>query len=162
MQFETHETGHVAADLVESIFHFQSFQPDHSIERVVPTGHAFVIFELDGMQRHTYDNDTLESYATYLKAWVSGVHQNYISISAHPDSEMFVIQFKAFGAFPFLHKPLHEMAKRVVPAEEFPDAELVALREQLLQAANSGAKFSIADDFFLELLLLTKARGWQV
>ena len=147
MQFETHETGHVAADLVESIFHFQGFQPDHSIERVVPTGHVFVIFELDGMQRHTYDNDTLEPNATFQKAWVSGVHQNYISISAHPDSEMFVIQFKAFGAYPFLHKPLHDLVERVVPAEEFPGAELATLREQLFQASDSTAKFAVADDW---------------
>ena len=145
MQFQTHETDHSAADLIESIFHFKGFQPDHSIERVVPTGHVFVIFELDGMQRHTYDNETLQANAVFAKAWVSGVHQNYISISAHQDSEMFVIQFKAYGALPFLHRPLHEIAGQVVAADEFGDAELLALREELLKAEDSAAKFAVAD-----------------
>ena len=145
MQFETHESGHAAADLIESIFHFKGFQPDHSIERVVPTGHAFLIFELDDTQRHTFDNETLQPNADYEKAWVSGVHQNYISISAHPDSEMFVIQFKAFGALPFLHRPLHEIVERVVPAEDFPDGEIVALRDALKAAPETADKFAVAD-----------------
>ena len=147
MQFQTHETGHLAADLIESIFHFKGFQPDHSIERVVPTGHVFVIFELDGMQRYTYDNETLDANAAYTKAWVSGVHQNYISISAHQDSEMFVIQFKAYGALPFLYRPLHEIAGQVVAADQFPGADLLALREGIATAANSADKFAVADEW---------------
>ena len=150
MLFETHETGHKAADLIESIFHFKGFEPDHSIERVVPTGHVFVIFELDDMQRHTYDNETLVPNADFRKAWVSGDHQNYISISAHPDSEMFVIQFKAYGAYPFLHRPLHELVERVAPAEEFETAELIALREQLYEAEDSQAKFAVADEWLAQ------------
>ena len=145
MQFQIHETKHPAADLIESVFHFKGFQPDHSIERVVPTGHVFVIFELDGMQRHTFDNETLEPNATYTGAWVSGAHQNYISISAHPDSEMFVFQFKGYGAMPFLHRPLHEFAGQVVAADEFPGTNLLQLREGLLAAADSAGKFAVAD-----------------
>ncbi len=104
MIFETHEPKPPFDGLVESIFHFSNFEPDHSIERVVPTGHVFVIFELDDMERQTFDNETLKPNASYRKAWVTGVHQNYISISAHQQSEMFVIQFTSLGAYPFLLK----------------------------------------------------------
>ncbi|MEQ9279351.1 MAG: hypothetical protein RLN83_07615, partial [Balneola sp.] len=45
---------------IESIFHFKGFNPDHSIERVVPTGHVFLIFELDGFERYTYNNKSLK------------------------------------------------------------------------------------------------------
>ena len=69
------------------------FMPDHSIERVVPDGHIYLIFELDGLTRHTYHNDDLSPKAEFSKAWLSGMHKHYISISAHQDSEMFVIQF---------------------------------------------------------------------
>lgn len=147
MQFQTHETDHKAADLIESIFHFKGFQPDHSIERVVPTGHVFVIMELDGKLRSTYDNETLEANATFSEAWVSGVHQHYISISAHQDSEMFVIQFKAYGALPFLHRPLHEIAGQVVAADQLPGAELLNLRERIAAAADSAEKFAVADEW---------------
>lgn len=148
MIFETHEPKPPFDGLVESIFYFKNFEPDHSIERVVPTGHVFVIFELDGMERQTFDNETLKPIASYRKAWVSGMHQNYISISAHQQSEMFVIQFKAFGAHPFLHVPMEHLANKIVPGTDILDGVLLELREELSAAASAAEKFSIADSWF--------------
>ena len=145
MHFETHTLRAPFADSIESIFHFKGFQPDHSIERVVPTGHVFLLFELDGMQRNTFDNETLEPNAAFNGAWMSGMHQHYISISAHPDSEMFVIQFKAHGAFPYLHEPIHKYTDRVVPGDQCFGGELIELREKLLAADTSQSKFAVAD-----------------
>ena len=77
-----------------------------------------MIFELDGFPRHTYDNESLKPNATFTRVWISGMHKHYISISAHENSEMFVIQFKAYGAYPFLHHPIEKLNDLVVPAEE--------------------------------------------
>ena len=74
--FKTHILEKPLIDYIESIFHFKGFKPDHSIERVVPTGHVFIIFELDGFERHTYDNKNLKPNGTYSEVWVSGVHKN--------------------------------------------------------------------------------------
>ncbi len=147
MIFETHEPAAPCSDLIESIFHFKGFQPDHSIERVVPTGHVFLIFELDGMQRHTYNAESLEPEANYQKVWVSGLHRNHLSISAHDNSEMFVIQFKAFGAYPFLQVAMEEIADRIVPGDEFTNHHLINMREQLFDAATSEDKFAVADEW---------------
>ena len=145
MIFETHDINAPFSEYVESIFHFKGFTPDHSIERVVPTGHVFVIFELDGMQRNTFDNETLEPNGRFRKAWVSGIHRNYISISAHQDSEMFVMQFKAYGAYPFLQLPMDQLADRVVPASDILDGQLEVLREDIATAPTSAEKFSVAE-----------------
>lgn len=145
MIFETFAPPAPFDTYVESVFHFKHFKPDHSIERVVPTGHLFVIFELDGFTRNTYDNETLEPNATFDRAWISGIHQNYLSISAHDDSEMLVIQFKAFGARPFLHLDLETIANRVVPASEVLDGALLSLQANLLAAPDSAAKFAVVD-----------------
>lgn len=131
--------------LVESIFHYKDFQPDHSIERVVPTGHIFLIFELDGIERHTFDNETLQPNASFRNAWISGVHRNYLSISAHQHSEMFVIQFKAFGAHPFLHLTMDSVANKVVAGDDILDGDLLTLRQELMSATSSADKFAIAD-----------------
>lgn len=147
MIFETHDSSPPFNSLIESIFHFKGFQPDHSIERVIPTGHVFVIFELDDMERHTFDNDTLKSNASYRSAWVSGVHRNYISISAHQDSEMFVIQFRAFGARPFLHLPMDQIADKVVAGSDILNGELLQLREDIATVATSADKFAVADSW---------------
>jgi len=147
MQFETHQIGAPYDQYVESIFHYKGFMPDHSIERVVPTGHIFVLFELDDMVRNTFDNETLEPNAEYRGAWVSGMHRHYISISAHPDSEMFVIQFKPFGAYPFFHQPIESLNGQVVAAEDLFADELTVMRKALLQAPTTTEKFQLAEQW---------------
>ena len=144
MIFETHKLDSPLNEYIESIFHFKDLIPEHSIERVVPTGHIFIIFELDGFTRSTYDNDTLEPINSFEKVWISGMHKNYISISAHQKSEMFVIQFKPSGTYPFLHFPVHTLNEKIVPAEEIFGAGIMALREEILSKKTSEEKFKTA------------------
>jgi len=132
---------------VETLFHYRGWQPDHSIERVVPSGHVFLIFELDGIERHTYDNETLQPTAGFRGGWVSGMLRHYITISAHPDSEMLVIQFRPAGARPFLHLSLDGFSERVVPGEEVLDGELLALRDLLIGAVARAEKFAAAEEW---------------
>ena len=145
MIFETHSLSEPLSTYIESVFHFKDFVPDHSIERVVPTGHIFIIFELDGMPRNTFDNETLKPNQTFTKVWISGAHRNYISISAHQMSEMFVIQFKPYGAYPFFHAAMEEFNERVVPAEEILGDEIFDLRARILEKDTSQEKFSVAE-----------------
>ncbi|WP_378172549.1 DUF6597 domain-containing transcriptional factor [Aquimarina sp. SS2-1] len=145
MIFETHQLSSPISDYIESIFHLKNFNPDHSIERVVPTGHVFVIFELDGMSRNTFDNTTLKPIKTFSKSWISGIHKNYISISAHQDSEMFVIQFKPFGTYPFFHFPAKDLNEKILSTEEVFGEELLLLRDTLLKLETSRDKFIAAE-----------------
>ncbi len=147
MTFENHLPEAPIAEHIEAIFHFKDFMPDHSIERVVPTGHIFLLFELDGIPRNTFENETLLPLETFTKVWVSGMHKQYISISAHERSEMFVIQFKAAGAFPFFHFPIHEINEKVVPAERLLGKEVLDLHTALLEASDSKAKFAVAENW---------------
>lgn len=147
MQFKTYQPSEPIINYIETVFHFRDFNPDHSIERVVPTGHIFIIFELDGYERHTYDNETLKPNANFTKVWISGMHRNYISISAHENSEMFVIQFKAQGAYPFLHFPIEELNEQIVEGEAILNGELLKLRDELLKPETSEGKFKIAEDW---------------
>lgn len=151
MHFATHKPSQKLAPFVQSIFHFKYFVPDHSIERVVPDGHIYLIFELDGFERHTFDNDTLEANASFTGAWLSGLHKHYISISAHQDSEMFVIQFKPGGLQPFLSKSISEFSDRVVPAEQVFGDTVFSLREQLIAHTDTDEQmFNEAEAFLLD------------
>ncbi len=152
MIFETHQLNGPISEYIESIFHFKDFMPDHSIERVIPTGHVFIIFELDNIPRKTFDNTTLKPNKTYTKAWVSGIHKNYISISAHPKSEMFVIQFKPFGTYPFFHFPAENLSDKVLSYEEIFKEELTELRENLKKQESSKDKFNIAEQWLINRL----------
>jgi len=148
--FETHILKGTINKYIESIFYFKDFVPDHSIERVVPTGHIFIIFELDGFTRSTFDNDTLKPNNTFTKVWISGMHKNYISISAHQKSEMFVIQFKPFGAYPFFHFPIQELNEKIMPAEKLFGNEILELREEILTGKTSEEKFNSAEKWLID------------
>ena len=141
MIFENHIIKKPLSDFIEAIFHYKDFVPDHTIERVVPTGHLFVLFELDGFTRHTYDNDTLKPNNSYQKVWISGMHQNYISISAHQKSEMLVVQFKPYGAYPFFHSPINTLNEKVVHTQEIFVNELLELQTQILNEKKIKNKF---------------------
>lgn len=145
MLFETHTLKEPLHKYIESIFHFKDLIPEHSIERVVPTGQIFIIFELDGITRNTFDNETLKPSNRYTKVWISGMHKNYISISAHQKSEMLVVQFKAFGAHPFFHFPIQNLNEKIVSAEEIFGDSILELREELLEQQTSEDKFHIVE-----------------
>ena len=149
MIFETHTIEKPLVNQVESIFYYKGFKPDHSIERVVPTGHVFIIFELDGFEYHTFDKKTLEPNGTYKNVWISGMHKDYLSISAHQDSEMLVIQFKTSGSYPFLKIPIHQLNNKVVDAKELFGDEILELREQILKGESPSEKFKSVDDWLM-------------
>tara|TARA_R110002049_G_scaffold283850_2_gene464319 strand:+ start:118 stop:945 length:828 start_codon:yes stop_codon:yes gene_type:complete len=146
---ERHLLKGILNQYIEAIFHLTDFMPDHSIERVVPTGHVFIIFELDGFQRSTYNNETLEPIATFREVWVSGMQKNHISISAHQQSELFVIQFKAFGAYPFFHFPIHELNDSVISGKAVFGEEILALRKEILNRKSTEEKFQSAENWLL-------------
>ena len=147
MIFEKHILKGELNKYIESVFHFKDFIPDHSIERVVPTGHIFILFELDGISRNTYDNTTLKVAGTFSKVWVSGMHRNYLSISAHKHSEMLVIQFKPFGGFPFFHLPIYKLNDKVVSADEVFGDEIFELRKKIIEKQTSSEKFGLIENW---------------
>jgi len=156
MVFKTLELKSPLDKFIESIFYFKHFLPEHSIERVVPTGHIFIIFELDGIERNTFNNDTLKPNGTFSKVWISGVHKNYLSISAHQDSEMFVIQFKPFGGYPFFKFPIHQLNDKVIPAQEIFGKEILDLRQLIINKPTSTEKFSLAENWLKSKLDINK------
>lgn len=147
MKFEIHRLTPPLDQYLESVFHMKGFMPDHSVERVVPTGHVFIIFELDGFERSTFDNDSLKPIAHFTKVWISGMHKNYLSISAHQNSEMLVMQFKPFGGFPFFHFPVEELNEKVLSTQDLFDGSLLQLREEILAKATSEEKFQVAESW---------------
>ncbi|MGI9542565.1 MAG: helix-turn-helix domain-containing protein [Cyclobacteriaceae bacterium] len=156
MQFTPHQLTSPTDRFLESIFHFKDFMPDHAIERVVPTGHIFIIFELDDFPRNTFDNQTLKPNASFSKVWVTGMHRNYISISAHQKSEMLVIQFKAYGAYPFVHFPIEQLNEKVVPAEEVFGQDILALRETIVALETPAEKFESAEKWLCNRFDISK------
>lgn len=135
---------------IQSMFHYSGFMPDHSIERVVPDGGIYLIFELDGYTRHLFDVKNHKPTHDFTKAWVSGMQKNFIAISAHENSEMFVVQFHPGGASPFMRSPASSLNNKVVPAEAVFGDSVFVLHEALRAANSDAAMFDRATEFLME------------
>ncbi|MEM1026159.1 MAG: AraC family transcriptional regulator [Myxococcota bacterium] len=145
MDLATYTPGPPLDAHIEQLIHYRAYRPVHAIERVVPNGRCFLVMELDGMERRTYHNATLEIESTFRGAWICGMLRGYISISAHQDSEMFVVQFRPGGARPFLRVSMDSIADRVVPAQDIWGDEPSLLRTRLLEAGTREEKFEVAE-----------------
>lgn len=132
------------SSLVESIFYFKDYNAEHPFERLVPDGSMNIIIELDNQLRHIVDNDTHEPIYDYKRVWVSGLHDEYFTITVPPDGELLVIRFKPCGAKPFLHQPIDELKGKVLNANEKLWMDLLQLRENILAASNLKSKLNLA------------------
>jgi len=149
MIFEKHIISSKLNKYIDSIVYFKDFNPIHSIERVIPTGQMFIIFEFDNMTREILDNNSLKQINKYSKVWISGLHFKYISISAHSKSEMLVIQFTSVGVFPFLHIQAHELNGLVINGENIFGQGILDLREKILEVDDVKIKFELIENWLL-------------
>lgn len=150
MLLTPHQPPKPLAPYVGDIFHYEQFVPDHSIERVVPTGNLYILFELDNQPRHTYDAETLKPNGTYTGVWIYGMHRNHISISAATDSSMLAVQFKPCGSHPFLHVDVSLLNELIVPVQDVIGEELLGLRKEMLSVGSAAHCFELIDQWLLK------------
>lgn len=162
MNFTTYKLTPALSRYAESIFHYDSLVPDHRIERVVPTGHVFIIWELDNQVRHTYDNDSLEIKDSFSNIWISGVHKNYLSISAVQNAEMLVVQLRPQGAYPVLQRSVDELNDQVVGAQHIFGKEVLSLRQRIINTNTAEDKLELVANWLSEKIDLTKAPDMEL
>ncbi len=148
--FERHVPAPPLNNFIESFIYFKGYQPEHTIERKVPDGLINLIFELDGIERTVYENETRAVRDKFTSVWISGMHSKYITFSAHPDSEMFVISFKPGGGYPFLHSPVNNLTDKIIDAGDIFGTPIIDFRERLLAAADFKTKFQLAENRLIE------------
>ncbi len=148
MTFENHKISSPLEKYIESIFYYKGFEPEHNFEKVIPTGNIFILIELDGFERKTFDNE-LKPIGHFCNSWISGMHQKHLNISAHKNSEMLIIQFKSFGAFPFFKKPINELNNKVVQADSYFGENILKLRNDIISKQIISDKFNSVEQWLL-------------
>ena len=146
MTFETYTPKEPLTPLIDSLMFFEGYNPSHSKERVVPTGHIHLLIELDDIPRHVYDDD-LNPSQTHEGAWVSGMHRRHLNIYAPPQSSMFVVRFGHIGSYPILHIPTHTLNDRLVDAKDIFGESATIFRKKMRSADSPSEKFRLAEDW---------------
>ncbi len=124
--------------LVERVFSFEHYKPEHKAERLVPNGHVTLIIALDSHDRHVYDNTSGASLQVCREAWLSGTHSHFITIGdTSIESRLSVAEFVPGRALPLIHVALHEFNDLVVPAVEVFGESILTLRSRLRPMRNA-------------------------
>lgn len=110
---------------VESFVYYKGYNPVHSVDRFLPDGYAYIVFDLTDYPKFIYDNHTLKEIQSCRNVWFSGIREKYITIPSGRDSEMLIINFQKGKAYPFVEMPMNELTDFVV------DGELVLSNEIL-------------------------------
>jgi len=135
---------------IERIFYHKGYMPAHSIEKVVPSGNVFIIFEFDGFIRKTYDHN-LQPNGYYTKVWVSGMHNSHINISAHRNSEMLVVQFQSEGTYPFFKMEAISFSNLVIPAEKLFGKTILEIRKEVTNQETINGKLKVVEQWLLDI-----------
>ncbi len=151
MVFKHHIPEGQLASTLHAITYFKHYMPPHEKERLVPDQFINVIIELDEKERYVYNNQTLRPKITCKNSWVSGIRKEFITISALPDSELFVFTFKPGGAFPFIQQSVENLSDKILTGVEVFGEPIEELRNDLLACGDSEEKISIGEKWLLSI-----------
>lgn len=138
---------------VETLWFYRDLELDHTKEKLLPDASMELIIDLSEGPKKLYDHRDLNQYTTYNKCWVSGLQRRYIVLGVEQGASMIGAHFRTGGAAPFFGFPISELSGNVVELDLIWKREILALREQLLEAATPDQKFDL-----LETYLIGKAR----
>ena len=79
---------------VECIIYHSGYSPAHAREKLLPDGMVNLIIDLTEIPKNLYDNDNPSQKTAFRRGWLSGIHQEYLTIDAGQNSAMLVASFK--------------------------------------------------------------------
>lgn len=138
---------------VEKFWLYEGAPRPHAKERLLPTGTTELIINLRENQARVYGQGELEVPLTFPGAIVCGPHSRYFVIDTAEQVSVAGIHFKAGGGYPFFGMPLDELRDQHVALDALWGAWAAELRERVLAAPSSRARFRV-----MEQALLARAR----
>ena len=125
---------------VESVFYLSGYQPEHSVERIVPDTSCSLVIELDGQERWIVDDETHEPIQSCRESWISGPHRKYFSIKTVENTELMAVRFRLGGLHPLIKVAASEVTDRVVKSADLLGESVTNLRSELIETAEPEAK----------------------
>jgi len=139
---------------IETLWYYEDLDHDHTKEKLLPDASTELIIDLGDGPKKLYNNSNLDRYSEFNHCWVSGFQRRYIVLGVERGASMMGVHFRTGGAAPFFNFPLSELSGNVVELDLIWKREVLALREQLLEAPTPERKFDL-----LETFLIAKARN---
>ena len=135
---------------VECLWRAQGLTP-HKRERVLPNAVVEVIINLGSFHK-VLGRDDYSRECLYRDSWVAGIQNRHLVIESVRETDLVGIRFRPGGAYALFGFPMSELADEVIELELIRRLRFAELRERLLQAVSTAARFRVVEATLLESL----------
>ncbi len=126
------------SEYVDFLWMAEGYVQPHAQERVLPTGTTELVIDLDPRAR--------------VAGTVSGARSECIVLETARPLSLIAAHFKPGGAFPFFALPAAEIRDLQLPFDELWGRDALHLRDCILEAGTSNARFGLLERFLLSRL----------
>jgi AraC-like DNA-binding protein len=101
---------------------------------------------------HCYDGENIKPSLTCAESWSIGLWNKHHILDWPQNMQLFIVDFKPGGAYPFLHLPLSELHNDIVPMDAIWGDLAAEIREPLQSAPTLHARFVLLEQLLLARL----------
>ncbi len=135
---------------MELVTYHSGYDPNHTMERLLPDGAVEIIVDLTDTPKRLYKNLERSDARAFRRAWISGMRRRWILIEAAPASSMVVIRFRPGGAYPFLGFDVDGITDNVDELDIVLGRVTASLRDRVLEGRTVEAKMQAVEQWLLE------------
>jgi AraC-like DNA-binding protein len=142
---------------IRAIWYWRSARRPHALERILPSGAAQLIVNLQEDENRVYDETGVVCSSSRSGVILAGVKSRYQIIDTAVQEHVLGVSFKPGGTVAFFRLPAHETADADIAIESlWTRAECSELRERLLSVPDTHAKLAIMESALLKRCAITK------
>jgi AraC-like DNA-binding protein len=136
-------------DLVDCFWLWDGYPAPAARERALPSGSLDLVINLERDRLQFYADDQPGSLFELPGISLSGAHARYFGIGTSPSTRVMGVHFKPGGALPFLDISAADLAGQHAALATLWGNAAPALRERLLEAPTSRARFECLEAFLI-------------
>ena len=130
---------------------FGAGQVSYQRDRILPSSNCFLLINL-GPPQYLIEPGPPERRIAFDDIWYCGPQHSPIDTEAPNGSVLLGVAFRAGGVRPWLHADTSECADQVRPLRDLLGDSVLRLREQLLNTADTEARFALVEAWLLSRL----------
>ena len=140
-------------------FHYHEGEFAAAVERILPTGQAHLMVNLDEDVFRTYSGPDCGKVHRVCGAVLAGPHGRSTAIDTMEQRRLIAVEFKVGGAAAFLPMPISEAGDQVVELEDVWGRDGGLLRERLCEASTPADKLRELETVLLERFVRPRDRA---
>lgn len=133
-------------------FHYNESELPFAVERILPTGQAHLLVNLDQDEFRTYGGADCSIVQTSRGAILAGPHGRSAGLDTEEQRRLIAVEFKPAGAAAFFRMPLSDACDQIIGLDLIWGRQGRLVRERLCEKDTAAAKFALLEAMLLERL----------